>query len=271
MTTRPTLVCVHAHPDDEAFFTAGVMAHYAAEGHRVVLITCTNGRLGIDDQPLPGFMPGHHTALTIATRASELQASASLLGVERVVTLGYDDSGMTGWPQNNDPGAFMKSDTDTVAAIIAAILNDESASVVVTYDEFGFYGHPDHIKTNEVTRAAIKRSPSVQRLYYPVVPTSVLQAFVPAAQAQSVYLPAWVIDAGEGTADDDITTTMATEKYVALKRASMAAHATQIDNRDVVNMDDELFTLLFGREYYVRAWSRNKASGDEADLFGGLV
>jgi LmbE family N-acetylglucosaminyl deacetylase len=216
-------------------------------------------------------MPGHHTALTIATRASELQASASLLGVERVVTLGYDDSGMTGWPQNDDPGAFMKADTQAVAAIVAAVLNDEQASVVVTYDEFGFYGHPDHIKTNEVTRAAIQLSPSVQRLYYPVVPASVLHVFVPAAQAQSVYLPAWVIDAGEGTNDAEITTTMSTEKYVAQKRASMAAHATQIDNRDVVNMNDELFTLLFGREYYVRAWSRSESSGDENDLFGGLT
>ena len=170
MTSAPTLVCVHAHPDDEALFTAGVTSHYGVLGYRVVLITCTNGQLGIDDHGRPGSDPLHDDEATCATRAAELQRAAIVAGFTRVVTLGYDDSGMKGWPQNDLPDTFMNADVAAVARTIAAILDEEHAAVVITYDENGFYGHPDHVMANVVTRAAIELAASPQRLYYPVVP-----------------------------------------------------------------------------------------------------
>ena len=129
-----------------------------ALGHRVVLITCTSGQLGFDGAGRSGDQPGHDALQTRVTRAGELQESAAILGISRVVNLGYDDSGMKGWPENEAPNAFVNKDVDAVARTIAAIMDEEDAAVVVTYDESGFYGHPDHMKANEVTRAAVALS-----------------------------------------------------------------------------------------------------------------
>lgn len=270
MTSAPTLVCVHAHPDDEAIFTAGVTSHYADLGYRVVLITCTNGQLGFDDHARPGSDPLHDARVTLTTRAGELQHAAIIAGFSRVVTLGYDDSGMKGWPQNDLPSAFMNADVNAVARTLAAIMDEESASVVVTYDENGFYGHPDHVRANVVTRAALEMAASPRRLYYPVVPKGVLQDFVAGARADGVFLPAWIEEAKYTVPDDTVATTMDVRRYAKRKHLAIATHASQVDNADIVTMDEELFTLLFGIEYYQRAWSRDVTSGDETDLFGGL-
>jgi len=270
MTFVPTLVCVHAHPDDEALFTAGITSHYSDLGYRVVLITCTNGQLGFDENARPGSDPLHDVEGTRATRAGELQRAATVAGFSRVVTLGYDDSGMVGWSQNESSKAFMNVDVNVVARTIAAIFDEEHATVVVTYDEYGFYGHPDHVMANVVTRAALELATSPQRLYYPVAPTSVLEEFVTGAQAKGVLLPEWILDAGLTVSDDTVSTTMDVRSFAKRKHQAIATHASQVDNADLVTMNEELFTLLFGIEYYQRAWSRDVTSGDETDLFGGL-
>jgi LmbE family N-acetylglucosaminyl deacetylase len=270
MSSLATMVCVHAHPDDEAFFGAGASAHYAALGHRVVLITCTRGQLGYDALGRSGDMEGHNALQTEATRASELQRSAQTLGFARVVTLGYDDSGMMGWPQNKNPDAFINANVDAVARTIASIFDEEDARVVVTYDENGFYGHPDHIQANAVTRRAIEFSSSVERLYYSVVPEGIMSSLVEKAKDQGLSMPAWVLDASTHVADDVVASTLDARDYVRVKHDAMAAHATQIDNEDLVEMNDDLFSLLFSTEYYQRAWSRHDTRGDETDLMGGL-
>src|ERR1700722_6162274 len=124
MSSLPTMVCVHAHPDDEAFFGAGATAHYAALGHRVVLFTCTSGQLAFEAEGGSGDQEGHDELQTRATRAQELQRSAEILGISRVITLGYDDSGMMGWPENKNPHAFMNADVDAVARTIASIVDE---------------------------------------------------------------------------------------------------------------------------------------------------
>jgi len=270
MTFTPTLVCVHAHPDDEALFTAGITSHYGDLGYRVVLITCTNGQLGIDDHGRPGSDPLHDPEVTRATRAGELQRAALIAGFSRVVTLGYDDSGMKGWAQNDRAESFMNADVPAVARTLAAIIDEERASVVVTYDENGFYGHPDHIMANVVTRAALELATSPQRLYYPVAPKRVLEEFVSGARAKGVFLPAWILDATHTVSNDSVATTMDVRSFAKRKHLAVATHASQVDNADLVTMNEELFTLLFGIEYYQRAWSRDVTSGDETDLFGGL-
>ena len=266
----PTLVCVHAHPDDEALFTAGISLHYAELGYRVVLVTCTNGEYGLDGQARDGSDPEHDTEGIKILRASELQRAASLQGFERVVTLGFDDSGMMGWPQNDVRTAFAQVDVESVARTLGALLDEVHATVVVTYDENGFYGHPDHVMANRVTRRAVELSATTERLYYRIVPQSILTRFVPDAQALEVFLPAWVLDAGIGSPDELVATTMDVARFVELKRRAIATHASQIDNDDFVTLDDDLFLALFGTEYYQRGWSRHPASGDETDLFGGL-
>jgi LmbE family N-acetylglucosaminyl deacetylase len=270
MTLEPTIVCVHAHPDDEAFFGGGASAHYAALGHRLVLITCTSGQLGYDSAGRAGDVAGHDAQQTKATRAAELQRSAAMLGFSRVVTLGYDDSGMMGWPHNENRNAFMNASVDAVASTVASILDEEDAQVVITYDESGFYGHPDHIQANAVARRAVERSSNVQRLYYSVVPEGIMTSLVEQATAQGLSMPAWVLDAGVHVKSDLVATTLDVGEYVRLKRDAMAAHATQIDNQDLIEMDDGLFALLFGTEYYQRAWAREDTGADKTDLLGGL-
>lgn len=270
MSFSPTLVCVHAHPDDEALFTAGISSHYAALGYSVVLVTCTNGQLGFDASGREGSDPAHDARGTRITRASELQRAAMLAGFTRCVNLGYDDSGMMGWPQNQAANAFVNADVEATARTLAALLDEVHASVVVTYDENGFYGHPDHVTANVVTRRAVELARTVERLYYPVVPQSILTKFVPDARALEMFLPAWVLEAGIGVPDEQVTSTIDATVYVDRKREAIAAHESQIDNADLVNMDPVMFRALFGTEYYRRAWSRTAASGDATDLFGGL-
>jgi LmbE family N-acetylglucosaminyl deacetylase len=270
MAFSKTLVCVHAHPDDEAIFTSGISAHYAALGYSVVLVTCTNGRLGFDEHNRPGNEAGHDGGATTATRAAELQRSASLVGFTRLVTLGFEDSGMVGWPQNEDPRAFMNIDVDAVARTLAALFDEVGATVVVTYDENGFYGHPDHIMANVVTRRALDVARSPQRLYYPVVPRGSIKNFVERAEAQGVVLPAFILEADFGIADELVASTMDVNQYVGLKQEALRTHASQTDNADLVTMEPDVFALMFGTEWFQRAWSRGESTGDATDLFGGL-
>jgi LmbE family N-acetylglucosaminyl deacetylase len=263
-------VCVHAHPDDEALFTGGATSHYAALGYRVVLVTCTNGQYGIDPAGRNGDDPAHDTPATRATRAGELQTAARLVGFERLVNLGFDDSGMAGWPQNDASNAFANCHVEGTATVLASLFDDVGADVVLTYDETGFYGHPDHVMANRVTRRAVELASSPERLYYSIVPQSLMSDFVPDAHELEIFLPAWVLDAGIGVADDLVATTLDVTDYVDVKQAAIAAHASQIDNADLVSMDRSLFLTLFGTEYYQRAWSRRPASGDATDIFGGL-
>jgi LmbE family N-acetylglucosaminyl deacetylase len=131
-----TLVCFHAHPDDEALTTGGTMARAAAEGHRVVLVVATGGEWGeVPDDLGPG-------ETLVQRRASELDRSAELLGVSRVVRLGYVDSGMTGWEQNTLPGAFVSASVDEAAARLADVLRQERADVLTVYDGTATTGIP---------------------------------------------------------------------------------------------------------------------------------
>jgi len=143
-----TLVCFHAHPDDECISTGGSIARAAAEGHRVVLVVATDGAFGESPDDL-----GDGETL-IDRRRDELDRSAAILGVQRIAWLGYKDSGMTGWEQNADPDSFWQADVDDAAERLAAILREEQADVVTTYDWHGNYGHPDHIKVHRVGNRA---------------------------------------------------------------------------------------------------------------------
>ena len=145
---RRTVVFVHAHPDDEAIFTGGTMAWLAATGHRVVLVVCTGGELGLaTDAAVDG------PALA-GQRRRETEAAAALLGIARVVTLDHRDSGMAGDAANHAPGSFWTADLALAAKEVAAVLDEEAAVAVVGYDERGIYGHPDHVQAHRVTHRA---------------------------------------------------------------------------------------------------------------------
>ncbi|HET6940030.1 MAG TPA: PIG-L family deacetylase [Nocardioides sp.] len=137
-----TVVSFHAHPDDEALLTAGTLARAAAEGHRVVIVVATSGEAGL--------AAGEPTTAELGRRREqELTASAEAIGAARVVLLGHADSGSVPW-QTVQPGAFADLDPHIVALELAAILVDEHADVLTTYDAAGGYGHPDHVQVHQV-------------------------------------------------------------------------------------------------------------------------
>ena len=153
---RPTLMTVHAHPDDETIGTGGAMAKAVAAGHRVVLVTGTRGELG--EIVVPDMdTPDNHRRLG-EIRAGELERAMGLLGVTEWENLGYRDSGMMGTDGNRDPRSFWQADLDEAAGRLTWLVRRYQPDVMTTYNEFGGYGHPDHIRTHDVAVRAFDRA-----------------------------------------------------------------------------------------------------------------
>jgi N-acetyl-1-D-myo-inositol-2-amino-2-deoxy-alpha-D-glucopyranoside deacetylase len=152
----PTLMTVHAHPDDETIGTGGTMAKAVAEGKRVVLVTCTRGEMG--EIVVPDLdTPDNHRRLG-ELRAVELERAMGHLGVTEWQNLGYHDSDMMGRPGNHDPRSFWQAELDEAARRLVWFIRRYQPDVVTTYNDFGGYGHPDHIRTHDVAVRAFGRA-----------------------------------------------------------------------------------------------------------------
>ena len=255
-----TLVCFHAHPDDEAITTGGVMAKAKADGHRVVLVVATRGEHGEVAQEF--LQPGEQLGLR---RIAETLRSAELLGADRVEFLGYVDSGMIGTETNDGPYSFWTADVDAAAGRLAAILGEEqerSDRVVLTiYDDNGGYGHPDHIQVHRVgVRAA--RIAGVSEVYEGTMNIDAIRASIAAARTElpsemAADLPDFEDgDAEFGKPESVITHAIDVSEFVGLKRASMRAHPSQISEDDFfLAMPDEMFARSFGTEWFIRRGS----------------
>jgi LmbE family N-acetylglucosaminyl deacetylase len=252
-----TLVCFHAHPDDEAISTGGSMARAAEEGHRVVLVVATNGEHG----EVPDDLGRGETL--VDRRRRETEASAALLGVERIVWLGYSDSGMTGWEQNLGPGAFMQADLEEAAGRLAAVLREERADVLTTYDWHGNYGHPDHIQVHRVGHRAAQLA-GTPAVFEATINRDEVRRQVQAARAagEPIFDTADEEFDVDGPADDgnpfgmteeEITHAVDVSAYVSRKRAAVAAHRSQVtDTSFFLQMPDERFVQAFGTEWFIK-------------------
>jgi N-acetyl-1-D-myo-inositol-2-amino-2-deoxy-alpha-D-glucopyranoside deacetylase len=284
------LLLVHAHPDDESIGTGATMAAYAAHGVHVTLVTCTLGELGevIPDE-LAYLAAGREDRLG-EYRIGELAAACTALGVSDHRFLGgpgrWRDSGMAGLASNDAPDCFWQADVGEAAALLAAVIREVRPRVLVTYDENGFYGHPDHIQAHRVARRAVRLAASAAapgedsgvtagESGIPSEPWQVAK-FYATAMPRSVALaagsPYWV-------PDEQVTTDIDGTAYLAAKTAAMRAHATQI------TVDGEFFALadgarqrIGGHEFYTLL---DGAAGGvavlpvlgragERDLFAGL-
>ena len=263
-------MCVHAHPDDEAISTGGILARYAGEGVATVLVTCTTGELGDGPGGVKPGEPGHTPRDVVARRRVELEESCRALGVGTLEVLGYRDSGMMGWSQNDDPGTFWHADVGEAAGRLAELMDRHRPQVVVTYDEHGFYGHPDHIQAHRVTVAALERSGVPDKLYHPAVPASWPGRVLGALEAHGVEVPAELQDFPYAIPDERIGAVVDCSSVAGAKYASLAAHATQSENIFFLAFGPELFGEVFNEEAFVRARDRTGASGVEDDLFAGL-
>ena len=170
-------MAVHAHPDDEAISTGGILARYSAEGVRTVLVTCTNGELGDAPGGIKPGEPGTTKRSWCRCAAASSRRAARSSGVTNLELLGYHDSGMEGWAQNDAPDAFWHTPVTDAGSRLAALMRAFEPQVVVTYDENGFYGHPDHIQANRVTHAALEECGIPAKLYYTAMARSRLHGF----------------------------------------------------------------------------------------------
>ena len=263
-------MAVHAHPDDEAISTGGVLARYADEGIRTVLVTCTDGAMGDGPGGVKPGEPGHTPAAVAAMRREELDASCRVLGVSDLELLGYRDSGMMGWPQNDAPGAFWHVPVDEAAERLGDLMERYRPQVVVTYDENGFYGHPDHIQAHRITVAAVERTGIPDKLYYPAIPRSAVPRFTELLREHGVEPPGDLEDAPFGTPDELIAAVVDSSAVTGRKFQSLAAHASQAENIFFLELGPEVFGKVFREEAFVRAQDRTGAPVPESDLFAGL-
>ncbi len=245
-----TFVCFHAHPDDESIATGGSIARAVHEGHDVVIVMATDGRHGeTPDDLLAG-------ETLVDRRRGETEASARVLGVSDVRWLGYHDSGMTGWPQNEVPDAFIRAEVDDAADRLAAILLEVGADVMTCYDWHGGYGHPDHIQVHRVGHRAVElaaqRGRSI-RLLESTMNRTRLSEMIRASGAED-FDPNAPADDGNpfGSTEDEITMAVDVTPFLERKRASIACHASQVtDSSMFLQMPPEVFATAFGTEWFI--------------------
>lgn len=246
---------LHAHPDDECLVTGGSIAKLVADGHRVVLVVATDGRHG----EVPGDLAPGETL--VDRRRRELHASADVLGIQRVEWLGYADSGMTGWPQNSAPEAFINADVDAAAGRLAAIVREEmgasSRVAVCTYDWHGNYGHPDHVMVHKVGHRAAALA-GVDEVYECTLNRDFFVRAIGLAKEAGIDLdwdPTAPADDGNpmGEPDGVITHHIDVRDYRHVKRAAIACHASQVtDSSFFLEMSDEMFATAFSTEWFIR-------------------
>jgi LmbE family N-acetylglucosaminyl deacetylase len=264
-----TLMAVHAHPDDEVLGTGGVFARYSEEGVRTVLVVCTNGEQGDGPGGLKPGEPGHDAASVAATRSAELDQSVSYLGVSDVELLGYRDSGMAGWSANADPGVFCNVPLAEPAERVAALMRQYRPQVVVTYDENGNYGHPDHIQAHRVAVAAAEATGIPVKFYYSAVPKSAFRRLRAALEASGEDIDEIGVPDDFGTPDEMITTEVDVSAYAERKLAALAAHGSQTENSFFTRLPDDIVTLTLSHESFVLR-SAPEGLAREGDLFAGL-
>lgn len=248
-----TIVFLHAHPDDEASQTSGAMARAVSEGHRVVTVFATNG----DHGERPDDLGPDETL--VGRRRREAEASAAVLGVQRVAWLGYADSGMSGWPQNDAPDAFARADVDEAAGRLARILDEEGADVVVGYDWHGGYGHPDHVKVHAVVHRAAELAHRRPRVLESTMNRDLMRSFRDAALAAGLDFemdPDGPMDDANplGEPESAIHWQVDVSPWLEQRRAALRCHASQVtDIGFMLGMPEPVFAQAFGREHYIEA------------------
>ncbi|MGA4684319.1 MULTISPECIES: N-acetyl-1-D-myo-inositol-2-amino-2-deoxy-alpha-D-glucopyranoside deacetylase [Micromonospora] len=289
VTTLPDrrLLLVHAHPDDESIGTGATMAHYAATGAHVTLVTCTLGEEGEIHVPALAQLGAAEADQLGGYRIGELAAACAALGVTDHRFLGgagrYRDSGMMGMATNEHPRAFWQADLDTAAGYLVEVIREVRPQVLVTYDPDGFYGHPDHIQAHRVAMRAVELAAAEgiapAKVYWTAMPRSVLDAGLETFTESSDNPFAGIESADElpfGTPDAEIAARIDGTDQHAAKEAAMRAHATQIPaNSWLYSIAGNFGGEFMGVEYFTLAVGEKGPGagpyGWEDDLFAGIA
>ena len=274
------ILLVHAHPDDETINNGATMALYAARGAQVTLVTCTRGEEGEVLVPGLSHLASAHSDTLGSHRELELANAMIALGVRDYRFLGnYRDSGMMGSETNNGASVFWQADLDVAAQLLATIIDEVQPHILITYDEIGGYGHPDHIKTHLVAMRASELSKwQIQKIYWNTMPKSVIAAGIKAMKAVgSDFFGTDNVDDIPFAKDDSFVTTLIDGNgFVEAKMAAMKAHATQIAlDGPFFALSNNLGLQIWGHEYYTLMRGEKSApfdsDGRECDLTSGIT
>ncbi|CAB4626422.1 unannotated protein [freshwater metagenome] len=278
------ILLVHAHPDDETINNGATMAKYAAGGAGVTLITCTRGEEG--EVLVPGLAhlaSGDQDQLG-THREGELSLAMKELGITDFRFLGaplikFRDSGMMGTEPNNNPDVFWQANIETASQYLVEIIEEVKPHIMITYDEFGGYGHPDHIQAHRIAmRASEVANWQIQKIYWNTMPKSVLaQGIAKMKEIGSDFFGAETVDDLPFAKDDSLVTTLVDgSKFVDSKLAAMKAHETQIAlDGPFFALSNNLGLQIWGDEYYTLVKGEKSApfdeQGRETDLASGIV
>jgi LmbE family N-acetylglucosaminyl deacetylase len=274
MAETLTLMAVHAHPDDEASSTGGVLAKYSAQGVRTIVVTCTNGEFGDAPGGIKPGQEGHDPEAVARLRLSELRESCQILGVSHLELLGYHDSGMPEWDYRNSPEAFCNIPQELVAARITALIERYRPQVVVSYDDRGAYQHPDHVHAARSAAAAVASSGLPAKFYQTAFRRSSWEKVMVALRelGEDVSDFAETPEEREEMAKEErrITTMVDIRDVLKLKQDALQAHASQIAESWFSKIPPDVGRDAFGDESFIRVTDTTGASLPENDLFAGL-
>jgi N-acetyl-1-D-myo-inositol-2-amino-2-deoxy-alpha-D-glucopyranoside deacetylase len=275
---------VHAHPDDETINNGATMAMYAALGADVTLVTCTRGEEGEVLVEEHAHKAASNDDLLGEHRVLELADAMKELGIKDFRFLGepsikYRDSGMMGTEPNERPDCFWQADFDTATNQLVKVIDEVKPHVLITYDEFGGYGHPDHIQAHRIAMAASEKSEwQISKIYWNVMPRSVIQEGIDKMkELGSDFFGAESADDLPFAKDDSFVTTLIDgNSYVEQKMAAMRAHATQIAvDGPFFALSNNLGLQVWGHEYYTLVRGEKSEpfdnNGRESDLFAGIT
>lgn len=274
---------VHAHPDDETINNGSTMALYAAHGAQITLVTCTRGEEGEVLVPELSHLAADRDDTLGQHRVTELADAMKVLGItdHRFLAEGltsYRDSGMMGTEPNKRPDSFWNANFDEATQYLVDVIDEVKPHIMITYDEFGGYGHPDHIQAHRIAmNAAEKAQWEIEKIYWNVVPKSVIQESIDAMKKiGSDFMGAEKAEDLPFAKDDSFVHAMVDgNSFVDKKMSAMRAHATQIEvDGPFFALSNNLGLQVWGNEYYTlvkgRAHPPFDSSGYESDLFAGI-
>lgn len=283
------ILLVHAHPDDETINNGATMAKYLREGVGVTLVTCTRGEEGEVLVPALAYLAADKEDGLGAHRETELANAMAQLGVTDFRFLGnpekkWRDSGMMGTAPNDRSDVFWQADLDDAASYLVKIIREIKPQVLITYDEVGGYGHPDHIQAHRVAmRAAELAADSkygngeawdIEKIYWNTMPRSVVaEGMAKMKEIGSDFFGAESIDDLPFVKSDEVVTTQIDgTQFIEEKMAAMRAHPTQIElDGPFFALSNNLGNQVWGNEYYtlVKGEKNTKLNekGWETDFF----
>ena len=279
------MLLVHAHPDDETINNGATMAMYKELGAQVTLVTCTRGEEGEVLVPGLSHLASSQSDQLGEHRIIELRSAMSELGITDYRFLGDDkikfrDSGMMGTEPNLRPDVFWQADLDSVAHLLVEIIHEVQPHVLITYDEIGGYGHPDHIQAHRVAMRAAELCTSwkIPKIYWNAIPKSLIAKGIEEMKkiGSSFFGAESADDIPFAKEDSQVTAVIDGTKYVDRKMAAMKAHETQIAvDGPFFALSNNLGTQIWGQEFYTLVRGTASApfdvDGRETDLFAGLI